>query len=63
MGIVKQEKTVEKTVCIKNAHYAGDVFIPAQYKQVAEKITVYLVQDGAETHEFLSKEDAERFVK
>lgn len=61
------EKTVVKTVCVSHATYAESggktVFIPAKYKEIEEKQTVYIVRDGSEVHEFLTKSDAEAFVK
>lgn len=35
----------------------------AEYKEVTEKIDVYLIKDGEEIHEFATKEAAENFIR
>lgn len=54
-------KDTDGNVTEKERPVKEQVAIPAKYEEVEKEVTVYVVNDGIDEHEFMSKKEARQF--
>lgn len=54
-------KDAEGKIKEKERPIKEQVLIPAKYEEVEKEVTVYVINDGIDEHEFMSKKEARQF--